>query len=66
MEYQVTVRYGAVRQRYHLATVGGADLRGAMRAAADEMPDEVAEAADLVEIRPAVDADARSYLGQDS
>lgn len=62
VEYRVTVRYGTDRQNYHLATVDASDLPTAMRAAAEEMPPEVAEAGNLVEIRPAIDADDRSYL----
>lgn len=64
MDFQVTVRYGADRIRYHLDTVRADDLRAAMRAAADRLPDEVA-GGDLVEIRPAVDQEARSYLGDE-
>lgn len=65
MDFQVTVRYGADKIRYHLDTVRADDLRAAMRAAADGLPDEVAAAGDLVEIRPALDREARSYLGDE-
>jgi hypothetical protein len=66
VDFQVTVRYGTERQRYHLQTVAAADLREAMRTAADGMPEDVAAEADLVEIRPAADTEARTYLGEDT
>ncbi len=62
MHFDITVRYGGRRQRYHTYTVEGADAREALRAAADAMPDEVAPEADLVELRVAVDPDERTYL----
>lgn len=65
MEYQVTVRYGSRYQRYHTLEVSGEDVRQALHAAAEAVPDEVAAEADLVEMRPTVDPDARSYLGED-
>ena len=64
MRYQVTVRYGGRRQRYHTYAVEAADAGAALRAAAAEMPDEVRTDADLVELRPAVDPEARSYVGE--
>ncbi len=64
MNFQVTVRYGGHRQRYHLYVVDGADAREALAIAAREMPSEIAAEADLVEIRIAVDPDARQYLGE--
>ena len=64
MQFQVTVRYGAPYQRYHTYTVEEEDLRAALRTAAEALPDEVAEDADLVEIRPAPDPDARRYVGE--
>lgn len=65
MRFQVTVRYGAEYQRYHTLDVSGDDVREALREAAGALPDEVAAQADLVEMRPAVDPDARRYLGED-
>jgi hypothetical protein len=59
VEYQVTVRYGSDRQRYHLFTLIAPGLVEALRAAARALPPEVADTADLVEIRPAVTAEAR-------
>lgn len=63
MDYQVTVRYGAPYQRYHTYAVEEENLRAALRSAADALPDEIAEEADLVEIRPAPDPDGRRYVG---
>jgi len=65
MRFQVTVRYGGSRQRYHTFVVDSADATAALRAAADEMPPEIAEDADLVELRIAVDPDDRVYLGEE-
>ena len=64
MEYQITVRYGGARQRYHTFVVSGSDATEALRQAADEMPAEIAHDVDLVELRIAVDPDRRSYLGE--
>lgn len=66
MDYQVTVRYGTERVRYHLDTVQAETLRDAMLAAAEALPDDVSDEADLVEIRPAVDQEARTYLGDEA
>ena len=65
MKYQITVRYGGARQRYHTYVVEGASAPEALRAAADEMPSEIAGDVDLVELRVAVDPDRRSYLGEE-
>ena len=64
MRYQVTVRYGGRRQRYHTYAVEAADAGGALEAAAAQMPAEIREDADLVELRTAADPDARSYVGE--
>jgi hypothetical protein len=64
MKYQVTVRYGAQRQRYHTYAVEADDTRDALRLAAEGMPPEIARDADLVELRVAVDPDERDYLGE--
>ena len=58
------MRYGARYQRYHTLEVDAPDVREALREAADQVGDEVAGEADLVEIRLAVDPGARSYLGE--
>ena len=63
MNFRITVRYGGARQRYHTYDVEGDDAREALERAAREMPDEVAAEADLVELRVAVDPDAREYVG---
>jgi hypothetical protein len=65
MRYQVTVRYGGRRQRYHTYAVVATDAGAALEAAAADMPAEIREDADLVELREAVDADARAYLGEE-
>ncbi len=61
MNFQVTVRHGARRQRYHTYAVEADDAREALALAAREMPSEIAAEADLVELRVAVDPDARRY-----
>jgi hypothetical protein len=65
MRYQVTVRYGGRRQRYHTYAVDAADAGAALEAAAGQMPAEIRAGADLVELRAAVDPDARSYVGEE-
>jgi len=62
MNYQVTVRYGGRRQRYHTFHVEAPDARAALATAAGEIPDEIASQADLVELRVAVDPDDRTYV----
>ena len=62
MHFQITVRYGGQRQRYHTFVVEAADAPGALRKAADDMPSEVASEADLVELRIAVDPEQRAYM----
>jgi hypothetical protein len=64
MEFQVTVRYGKRYQRYHTYQVSAADAREALEAAARAMPPEVAAEADLVEMRVAVDPDARKFMDE--
>ena len=65
MRYQVTVRHGGSRQRYHTYVVEASDARAALAVAAESMPAEVAEQADLVELRVAVDPERREYLSGD-
>lgn len=62
MHFDITVRYGDRRQRYHTYRVEGADAREALEAAAAALPDEIAPQTDLVELRVAVDPDERTYL----
>lgn len=64
MRFQVTVRHGAQRQRYHTYTVEAADAREALRLAAEALPPEIADEVDLVELRMAVDPEERSYVGE--
>ncbi len=66
MDFRITLRYGGSRQRYHTFVVSGADAPAALRRAADEVPAEIAADVDLVELRIAVDPEARSYLGEDT
>lgn len=65
MHYQVTVRFGGARQRYHTLVVESGDAASALRAAADQIPAEIAPDVDLVELRVAVDPERRTYLGED-
>lgn len=65
MRFQITVRYGGSRQRYHTFVLEAEDAAAALRDAADEMPPEIARDADLVELRIAVDPDDRTYLGEE-
>jgi hypothetical protein len=64
MRYQVTVRHGAQRQRYHTYEVDAHDAATALRLAAERLPPEISAEADLVELRVAVDPDSRGYLGE--
>lgn len=61
MNFQITLRYGSRRQRYHTFEVEATDARAAMATAAALVPDEIAAEADLVEVRVAVDPDNRPY-----
>ncbi len=65
MRYQITVRYGGARQRYHTLVVEADDAVHALRSAADEIPGEIAPVVDLVELRVAVDPEGRQYLGDE-
>lgn len=64
MEFRVTVRYGGRRKGYHIFEVQATDVAGALEAAAGEIPDEVRGEADLVEVRPSIDPEAREYVGE--
>lgn len=66
MAFQVTVRYGTRYQRYHTYRVEAGNLVSALRAAAEALPEEIADEADLVEIRPAPDPDSREYVEEES
>ncbi|MBI4539337.1 MAG: hypothetical protein HY704_07510 [Gemmatimonadetes bacterium] len=62
--FQVTVRYGRERLGYHTFTVDAEEAATALRAAAAEIPAEIVEAVDLVEVRVAVSPQARRYAGE--
>ena len=62
MRYQITVRHGGGRQRYHTYVVEAADARLALSAASEAMPADIASEADLVELRIAADPEKRAYL----
>lgn len=62
--FQITVRYGSAPLRYHTFTVEAAEATAALAAAAAEIPPEIGDTADLVELRIAVDPNARRYLGE--
>ena len=64
MRYQVTVRHGTQRQRYHTYEVEAHDAATALRLASERMPPEIAAEVDLVEMRVAVDPDSRAYLDE--
>jgi hypothetical protein len=57
--YQITVRYGTRFQRYHTFTVDAPHVGEALRLASEGVPAEILPEADLVELRVAVDPDAR-------
>lgn len=61
MNFSITVRYGGRRQRYHTFLVEADDARAALALAAEQIPDEIAPEADLVELRVAIDPDDRTY-----
>lgn len=65
MRFQITVRYGTRYQRYHTFEVEAGDAREALGRAGEEIPDEIAAEADLVELRVAAGEEERSYLGED-
>ena len=65
MRYQITARHGRRQVRYHTFTVEAADTRAALVEAAGGLPDEIVSDTDLVELRVAVDPDARAYGGDD-
>ena len=64
MNFQVTVRYGGRQQRYHTFNVQADDAIAALQSAASLLPPDIAADVDLVELRIAVDPDARSYVDE--
>lgn len=59
--YRATFRYGGQRPRYEMLDLEAADLRSALRSAAEQVSDAAAETAELVEIRLQADPDGRVY-----
>jgi hypothetical protein len=59
MTFDITVRFGTRRQRYHTLSIDAAGVGEALRLAAERVPADVLEEADLVELRVAADPDAR-------
>lgn len=59
--YRITIRYGAPRALYEVLDVDAADLRAALRAAADGLSDEIVATAELAEVRAQRDPDAREF-----
>lgn len=60
--FQITVRYGSRFQRYHTFEVEAGDVAQALRLAAGHVPPEILPEADLVELRVAVDPEARGPI----
>lgn len=59
--YRATFRYGGQRPRYEMLDLEAADLRSALRSAAEQVSDAAAETAELVEIRRQADPEERVY-----
>jgi hypothetical protein len=59
MTFDITVRFGTQRQRYHTLSIEAVGVGEALRLAAERVPADVLEEADLVELRVAADPDAR-------
>lgn len=66
MKYDVTVRHGAGRKRYHTFVVEASDVAEALRLAAGRLTPEVNAGADLVELRTAVDPETRHYMEEEA
>lgn len=59
MNFQVTIRYGKKVQQYLSLAVDAPHAPAALRQAADQIPQEIVDAVDLVELREAPDFDKR-------
>ena len=59
--YRATFRYGGSQPQYEMLDIEADDLRAALRDAAERLSEEVAETAELVEIRVQTDPDEREY-----
>lgn len=57
MLYQITIRYGRKTKGYHSLTVEGENALAALRITADQIPPEIGEEIDIVELREAPDFD---------
>jgi hypothetical protein len=57
--FTVTVRYGTRPVRYHTFELDASDVAAALTAAGREVPDEMRERGDLVELRRAPEAHQR-------
>lgn len=64
--FQVTLRYGGERLRYHTFTVEAEHAAAALASSATQIPAEIVASVDLVEVRIAVSPDERRYLGEDA
>lgn len=65
MQYQITIRYGRRPLRYHSFTVEAEDGVLALRAAADEIPHDIAAEIDIVELREAPDFDKNMHAEEE-
>jgi hypothetical protein len=59
--YRATFRYGGSYPQYEMLDIEAADLRAALAEAAERISDEVAETAELVEVRRQTAPDDREY-----
>jgi hypothetical protein len=65
--YQITIRHGSPRKRYHVVQLDAAHMAEALVKAGESLPVEVRDDADLAEVRPAPEPDAeRPFLGGDT
>lgn len=62
MEFQLTIRFGGRRTRYHMETRAADSMAELLDRLPDGIPTDVLADADLMEIRPMVDPDRREYL----
>jgi hypothetical protein len=59
--YRATVRWLADRQHYHVEDLDAPDLFTALERLRAAIPDEVAAAADLLEVRARIKAEEREF-----
>jgi len=62
MDFQLTIRFGGQRIRYHTETRAADSMAELLEHLPHGIPEEVLADADLMEIRPLVDPDRREYL----